>query len=417
MTTVVTAISARLEAKFVVELGALDDVKLQRRCADIPELLGVVEAGGAQIAAISPDFPGMSGTVISELVMRGASVLAVTSATSAIDQRQCEAWGITSTYVLGDGDLADIVNQLRDMAGEEPESTNFEPREEPIVAPSHHGNIICLWGPPGAPGRTTTAIHLARQLGAHQPTLLIDADTYAPSIATFAGLMDDASGILALARMVDAGTLNPRQMEGVIAHIEHGLDIVTGIGSASRWHELSPSAFTRILDVASMSYRWIVIDISSEFSIDEELMFDTLAPSRNAVSSLALSISDHVVALASCDPVGLGRFVPLWDDVRELDATVHVVLNKARHDSVGGAPETVAAGALTRFAGAQVNVVIPDAQRDLDAEVLLGVFSKPPRASDYERAIEELRCLITGESLAEQSRGRRRRRPVRLRAS
>lgn len=229
--------------------------------------------------------------------------------------------------------------------------------------------------------------------------------------------MDDAPALLALARMVDAGTLNSRQMESVIARIEHGLDILTGIGSASRWHELSASAFTHILEVARMSYRWIVIDISSEVGMDEELMFDTLAPSRNAVSNLALTMADHVVALAACDPVGLGRFVPAWESLRELDAPIHVVLNKARCDSVGGAPDVVAAGALKRFAGAQVNVVIPDAHGELDAEALLGAFAKPPRTSDYERAIEELRCLITGDSMAEPSRGRRRRRPARLRAS
>ena len=45
--------------------------------------------------------------------------------------------------------------------------------------PGRHGTVVAVWGPTGAPGRTTVAITLADELArlGHE-TLLVDADVY-----------------------------------------------------------------------------------------------------------------------------------------------------------------------------------------------------------------------------------------------
>ena len=110
--TVATAISARLEARFAEELASVEDATLVRRCADVTELLSAAESGAVTVAAISPDFPGMNGSVVAELTVRGASVLGVVSATSALDARQCEAWSLRRTHVVGSGELEQAFETL-----------------------------------------------------------------------------------------------------------------------------------------------------------------------------------------------------------------------------------------------------------------------------------------------------------------
>ena len=58
--------------------------------------------------------------------------------------------------------------------------------------------LLAVWGPTGAPGRTTVAINVASELAElGQSVLLIDADSYGGAIAPTLGLIDDAAGFAA----------------------------------------------------------------------------------------------------------------------------------------------------------------------------------------------------------------------------
>ena len=81
---------------------------------------------------------------------------------------------------------------------------------------------------------------------------------------------------------MDAGTLNLSQLRGLTVTLDEGFDVLTGIGRASRWHELSRFHLGAVLDQAVTGYRWIVLDIASDLSVDESLLYDTVAPVRAA---------------------------------------------------------------------------------------------------------------------------------------
>lgn len=430
MTSVATAISARLEARFAAELDDVEDASLARRCADVEELLTVAEAGGISIAAISPDFPGMNGSVIAELALRGTSVLGVVAPTSPTDARQCEAWALSHVHLVGSGELEALVRSIERlpvtvgasgvadapaMAADNgsdvvPDTELFDPHERHENARGAGARIITVWGPSGAPGRTTCALHLAQALGSDGPTLLVDADTVAPACAPMLGLLDEAPGILAAARLVDAGTLNVAQLRTVTASVDEGFDVLTGIGRASRWHELSRFHLGSVLDQAVQAYRWIVIDIASDLSVDESLLYDTLAPVRAGAGLEAVERSDVLLALAACDPIGLQRFVVDWEEVGRTHPDARVVVSKGRERSVGGSPEKVVAKALTRFADVTPVAVLPDAHAHLDEAVLAGKLLGTTRpASDYVEAMRKLaESLGAAPSAAPTRRGLRR---------
>ncbi|EFP57860.1 ParA family protein [Dermacoccus sp. Ellin185] len=416
--TVATAISARLEARFAEELASVEDATLVRRCADVTELLSAAESGAVTVAAISPDFPGMNGSVVAELTVRGASVLGVVSATSALDARQCEAWSLRRTHVVGSGELEQAFETLAhtgpaehelSAAAEQAETSlaTDGPDDGAAAASSPTSTTVVVWGPPGAPGRTTCATHLAQALSESGPTLLVDADTVAPSCSAHLGLLDEAPGVLAAARLVDAGTLNLHQLRSIAAHVTPGFDVLTGIGHSGRWHELTRFHLGRVLDLAAQHYRWVVIDVAAEVEADESLLFDTVAPSRVGVSSEAFARADHVVALAGCDPVSLQRFVQHAPAIIDLHDDVRVVVSKARERAVGGSASSVVADALERFLGVRPVAVLPDVRDALDAAVLRGTLLEGADGAPYLAAVRDLASELGADVAAHATRRRR----------
>src|SRR5262249_54584000 len=73
------------------------------------------------------------------------------------------------------------------------------------------GRTIAVWGPAGAPGRTTVAVSLAAALARRGlRTTLVDADPYGGSVAQHLGVLDEVSGLLSAARLTADGALEAR---------------------------------------------------------------------------------------------------------------------------------------------------------------------------------------------------------------
>lgn len=448
MTTVATAISSRLETRFAAELSDVDSATLVRRCADVAELLTVAEAGLISVAAISPDFPGMNGSVVAELAVRGADVLAVVAPTSPTDARQCESWGLRHVHVVGSGELSALVASLdhvpvlagvggdvdaRPPGGPPGSSSDTTSPDDGEPGPGRPGSsddggrfdaverstgesgVIVVWSPPGSPGRTTCAVHLAHALSADGPTLLLDADTVAPACGPMLGLLDEAPGILAAARLIDAGTFNLRQLRDLVTSVGEGFDVLTGIGRASRWHELTRLHVESILARAREGYCWIVVDIASDISVDEALLYDTLAPARAGAGIEAIEQADVMLALTAADPIALQRFVLEWDDVSATHPDVRVVVSKARRKAVGGDPASVVPQALERFVGVRPAALLPDARDALDLAVLeAGLLTWTDPEDPYAVAVTTLAADLGApapvKSATSRSRRLRRRR-------
>lgn len=68
--------------------------------------------------------------------------------------------------------------------------------------------VIAVWGPPGAPGRTSVAIAIAAELAAlGHSVALADADPYGGATAPALGLLDEAPGFAAACRLAASDSL------------------------------------------------------------------------------------------------------------------------------------------------------------------------------------------------------------------
>ncbi len=405
---VLTAVTGRWEARLVrgleVERGVVEVV---RRCADLADLLATAASGAARAVVVSADLRWLDADALARLAGSGCAVVALVEPGDEPAERRLRQLGV-SQVLAADADAAHVSAALRqavdDLVARPAGSAFGDPRAAlpapprsaehtdrrvggPGGAPGAHegddqadpgagplGRVVVVWGPAGSPGRTTTAVTLAAELaGAGHESLLVDADTYAASIAQVLGLLDEAPGLASAARAADHGTLDLAQLSRLAPQVVPGLRVLTGLARAHRWPELRPASLTTVLTLARRLVRYAVVDTGFCLEQDEELSYDTAAPRRNGATLAAIQDADTLVAVGTADPVGLQRLVRGLHDLAEVsDLRPVVVVTRVRSSSVGQSPGRRVREALERYAGVDDPVLVPDDGPALDAALLAG---------------------------------------------
>ncbi len=189
------------------------------------------------------------------------------------------------------------------------------------------GRVVAVWGPTGAPGRTTVAIELAAALtGQGQDTLLVDADTVGPSVAQHLGLIDDTSGFAAAVHLAARGRLEPVRLAGLAVSVPSGPRVLVGLPHADRWSELRPASVDALLQCARGTVPWTVVDIGFGVEGSDLDWADPGAPARYGAARATLATADVLVCAGRCDPVGLTRLIRGLPEVTELAPTAQVLV-------------------------------------------------------------------------------------------
>ena len=276
-------------------------------------------------------------------------------------------------------------------------------------------SVIGVWGPAGAPGRTSLAIAIAAELAAagHR-VALADVDTHSASVAPAIGLLDEAPGFAAACRLAAVDGLSRDELERVAERYTSprgSFWVLTGIGRPSRWPELSADRVSAVIAACREWVDYVVLDTAASIESDEEISTDLFSPRRNAATTTALRESDTLVAVGSADPVGLSRFLRAYAELVELtesDGAI-VVMNRVRGTAIGLDASAQVRQTLQRFGGIDDPVLVPQDVAAFDGAVLSGraLGDSAPR-SPARTAIAALvseRILRTEPAL----RGRRRR--------
>ena len=383
MTAVLTAVG-RWDSQLATALEASDQVRIARRCADLADLLATAAAGLGAAAVVSDDLRGLDLSAVAALRASGLHVVGVSAPGDEGSERHLRQLGITTIVAAGSPlsvleaallepfgatQVVDHTGLPPDPFGEGPEAaahavlpaTDDDERRPP-------GRVVAVWGPTGAPGRTTVAIAIASELaGLGVTTVLVDADTYGGSVAQALSLLDEAPGLAAAARAADQGTLDLATLARLSPQVTRGMRVITGIPKAERWPEIRPPALERVLELARSLAEVVVVDCGFNLEDDEELSYDTQAPRRNAATLTTLSVADDLLAVGSCDPVGLQRLVRgLQERGTVPSPPPRVVVNRVRSSSVGSRPESRVSDALARFAGVEQVDFVPDDPQALD---------------------------------------------------
>lgn len=411
-------------------------ISVVRRCVDLPDLLATAATGTARAALLSAELHRLDRDALSRLAAARVVVVGLHGPGDEAAELRLRQLGLA--HVLpADAAPPDIAAavvaalQAQEQVGSgqaysqplrtlpdlpAPSETALDPgpplSTEAGVKPGA-GRLVAVWGPTGAPGRTTVAIGVASALGqAGIRALLADADVYGGVIAQVLGLLDEAPGLAAAARAANNGTLDVAGLARAAPLVAPNLRVLTGISRADRWPELAPAAVEQVWELARSLAPVTVVDCGFCLEQDEELSYDTAAPRRNGVTLVTLARADVVLAVGAADPIGVQRLVRGLDQLQEVipDAAPRTVLNRVRRSAIGADPHHQLGEALERYARVRDVTFLPEDREALDAALLQGrAVGEAAPTSPLAVALAGLAASVAGVPTPRRRRGLLRR--------
>ena len=205
------------------------------------------------------------------------------------------------------------------------------PEQPPSQGEKAKGSVVAVWGPSGAPGRTTIAITVAMLLAkSRQRVVLIDADAGAPSIAPLLGLSVTSSGLQAACRMARA---QRPEAAAVVAKAEpfstqhFSFPVLTGVTGQAQSAGIDVLAWETVLDVLVEAGYVVVVDVASPLAQRSGEVVG--GPSVPGIARTVLEKSAHVISLLTPHPISVVRWLRDQSLVDELatGAEIQVVIN------------------------------------------------------------------------------------------
>ncbi|MCR6030651.1 chromosome partitioning protein [Nocardioides sp. zg-579] len=362
------------------------DVVVLKRCVDVDDLLAAASARQADVAVVGIDAPGLDAAAVDHLRRDGVQPVAVVPA-DAVDAGRLRASRIGIPGVVDEAALHLLPDAVLAVVAA-PDAPPTMPRHAPSGRPDAavpaddldldsglgpgerrpRGRTIVVWGPAGAPGRTTLAAAVAAELARRRRrTILVDADPYGGTVAQQLGILDEVSGLLSAARLATAGTL-AAGFTSVQRGLDQHLSVVTGLPRADRWAEVRAGALEHLLEVGR-DHGDVVVDTG--FSLEEDGL-DPGRPGRNRLTLEALGSADELLVVGTADPVGLSRLARALVELTELTggAPVRVVVNRMR-PSLGWSERDVS-GMVAGFGRIASLHFVPDDRAGVDRAVVAG---------------------------------------------
>ncbi len=399
----VVAAGAAWESRALALLGGQSGIVVLKRCVDVDDLIGAASAGQADVAVVGIDAPGLDVAAIEHLRTHGVRPVAVVPGGPAGDAAGLRAARIGIRAVVAEDELPSLPEVV--ASAEAP--TDTVPREEvpgqPELPPTAAGRVIAVWGPAGAPGRTTVACALAAELARRGArSLLVDADPHGGAVAQQLGILDEVSGLLSAARLSVSGMLTER-FTSVQRGLSQHLSVVTGLPRADRWLEVRSGVVEHLLETGRQQGH-VVVDTG--FSLEQDLTADAVGrPGRNQMTLGAIEVADEVVVVGSADPVGLSRLARGLVELRDLTggAPARVVVNRMR-PTLGWSEKDIA-GMVTGFTRPAGLHFLPDDRAAVDRALVAGRTLNEGGDSPLGRAVSGLADALAPETAVQPARG------------
>lgn len=318
------AIDDQILESHLLSQANLARIEVRRRCSDAVELLAASSISPGVPVLVSAQLPRISPEILNKIAEEGRRVILL--AHSAQQEDLVRSWAIGTgknlpTVLRIDLPFSGITDCDLSLLFESVPSPF--PDTEPVPAAlqgssvTAHGQVVCMWSAMGSTGRSTLALGLAESWSEKgERVLLIDADTYAPSLGTALGMSDEISGLVVASRYADHNALDERTLSSACREIHKGLWILTGISDPARWPEVQPQSLKKVIDTSRQYFDRVVIDISAVMPeaavsvLGQDLdPVSRLTPVRNQAAVTALTAAEIVAIVIRPDAVGAARLV------------------------------------------------------------------------------------------------------------
>jgi MinD-like ATPase involved in chromosome partitioning or flagellar assembly len=197
--------------------------------------------------------------------------------------------------------------------------------------------IFAVWGPHGAPGKSTVAMNLAFEMAQTKSTLLVDLDLVAPTQTVLLGIHEPTPGLTAIARLIRQGRLTPAELQRLSLQVRHKhtrLRLLPGLSSPNRWSEITEDTVIQLLRIAKVDFECIVIDLASP--LEDNLTTTTSPTSRNGATRAALTQATQVITVIRNTKVSLQNYANQFIELQNLNKNRKLIINMAENDKLPG---------------------------------------------------------------------------------
>ena len=363
------------EAAIAEEVARDSRCELVLRCLERTELLAAIRAGRLDLVVVvgAPawlDLPAMAEVREHQIRVVGF----------AEDPLEAEAFRRLGIALAAPGaGIRDVV--IRDGL----------PENEPVVPgpPRRCGRTVAVWGPKGAPGRSTIASELAAEMAAADArTALIDADTYGGDLAQMLAVVEELPTIVWAAQAAAEGTLDEHTLCTMLRRAGAGGPVLLpGINRSELWTDITKYGWSRLLETFAACFSFTVVDVGFGLEHDERLRHERDRLARDVVGS-----ADHVIAVCRADPVGIKTFLWSFERLKELrdPDDIFVVANRV----VAGEADEIRY-ILKKHLGRRPLVCVPERRSEVRTAIERGVTLREMKPnSDVASEIRELASAL-----------------------
>lgn len=373
------------EAVLAATLTVTRDAELVLRCVDRVEALAAVRGGDLDALLVVGAPQWLDPQCVAEARAGGIRVIGIVTDPTEADNLAA----LGAALVMGDASVAEILRR----ATEPEEAVGASGLSSQPTG--GRGKVVAMWGPKGAPGRTSIAIELACELAAADPeTLLVDADPYGGDIVQLLGILEELPTIVWAARVASRQELHAGRLETELRRAgPRGPVVLPGLARAELWAEVSAYGWERVLEVARASFSFSVCDVG--FALEPApAALTTSDRGRNMLTLSCLREADHVIAVCRADVVGMKSFLWAFEELRGIvdpDAVL-VVANRVRSSE-----QREVGDLLRRHLGRRPMAYVPDRPNDFARAATTGssVRALQP-GSDVSAAIGSVAAAVGG---------------------
>lgn len=209
--------------------------------------------------------------------------------------------------------------------------TRTRSRTKQPVAVESEARVFTVWGPHGATGKSTLAINLAyefTQIG--KKVLLLDLDTYAPTLAQLLPIAKVTAGLAGAARLIRQGRFTLEELDRLSVQLSYRrtrLNVLQGLANPSRWAEVTPETVSQLINLAKFSFDIIIADVAS--SLEDQLTGSEHPTQRNGATRTALQNSNLTITCLSGTPLSVSRYLLQFNSLNELQKNRLLVMNRS----------------------------------------------------------------------------------------
>jgi MinD-like ATPase involved in chromosome partitioning or flagellar assembly len=306
----------RLDERYVPALRATGEFALVARVLSADELLEESRSQIIDVALVSFDLHRLSRSTLGDLARAGVRIVVLVppgegagyTVSNGValpldsDPAAVRAALVAAATSATRGRPAATAGNASPAPGTRPDSPMPGPEGPPgagetAVAPECA--VVLVTSGAGSPGRTTVALNLAAALGAVAPTILLETDLAAPSLAAWLDL-DPTRNLAVVAHAEPRATsdwsvaIEP-ELQPIDARSPEGV-VLLGVPKPELRSSVTAPFVSRLLAELRARYRYVVIDAAAMTLLKED-----------PVARALLAAADEVVLAAAPDLVGLFR--------------------------------------------------------------------------------------------------------------